>query len=411
MTSSGFPLTLPIDPIQGIYFHIPFCRTRCSYCDFYSTCVSDFDTQDVVSQYTTSLTQDLLRFEQAGIDLSSIQTAYFGGGTPSIVPIKIWERFIGTMRDILPLMDRFFKFSDREITVECNPESITQKKLVLWKDLGITRISMGIQSFNNVYLNRLNRIHTLKEVDTALNWISQMDGLDCSVDLIYGLPGQTCSEWEEDLKRFLSFNIPHISCYGLELHSESQLAKQLNEGSIPPLPSDEAYAQMYLYTIHLLKDHGYCHYEVSNFAKPGYSCRHNEFYWTGAPYLGMGASAAGYLGLERYAMIGDIKRYLVAVEHDLWDHIQVEQLNMEQRFLEFLFLRLRRAEGIPYDLFETMWGISFPENDAIIVQLQEEGYLISENKGIHFSEQGFLFANTIILQVEACIRPYLSFAF
>ena len=278
----------------GLYIHIPFCRSKCDYCDFYSLAGREERMDDYQKALMTHMkeTAPLTRGWQ-------VDTVYFGGGTPS---------FYGSRRlkELLRLIGKRFDLAkDAEITVECNPDSINRRDLIALRRAGANRISLGVQSADPQQRRCLHRIHSPKQVVQAVADIRQAKINNLSLDLIYGLPGQTMASWEDTLHKAMSLSPEHLSCYGLKVEADTPLAHQVSLGL--SLPDGDAQADLYLRAVELLQQGGYRQYEISNFAKPGRESRHNLKYWTGREYLGFGPGAHSYFGGQRYASPRDLE--------------------------------------------------------------------------------------------------------
>ena len=284
----------------GIYIHIPFCKSKCDYCDFYSLA----GQEEQMDRYQRALLTHLRSF---GPRMKGwvADTVYFGGGTPSYYGEK-------RLREILSLIQRLFTVSRQaEITVECNPDSVDWRSMARLRRSGVNRISLGVQSADPQQLRCLHRIHSPKQVVQAVADIRQAKINNLSLDLIYGLPGQTMASWEDTLHKAMSLSPEHLSCYGLKVEADTPLAHQVSLGL--SLPDGDAQADLYLRAVELLQQGGYRQYEISNFAKPGRESRHNLKYWTGREYLGFGPGAHSYFGGQRYAYPRDLEGYLQAI--------------------------------------------------------------------------------------------------
>ena len=314
--------------MAGIYIHIPFCRSRCIYCDFYSTTLG----RDTMISYAHALDQEMHRRRQY-IKGTRVHTIYIGGGTPSLLPAEVLQGIFSSVNACFSLDD------DAEVTIEANPvESIRQTP--------VNRISMGAQTFSDRLLRFLGRRHNSRQTVNAVQTCKEAGIANISLDLIYGLPGQTMHDWQSDVEQALSLGITHLSAYALSYEEGTPLDRMLRKGDIQET-DEELSRQMYNHLIAATRQAGFLHYEISNFALPGYHSRHNSSYWQGIPYLGLGAGAHSYDGLRtRRANLSDIKSYIAATDDVPHEE---ECLNNDERYDEFIMTRLRTSSGIPLD--------------------------------------------------------------
>ena len=323
--------------MAGIYIHIPFCTSKCAYCDFYS----EADQEKSIPDFIDALSQEI-RLRAHVLRNDPVETIYFGGGTPSLLNPDELATILKNIYSSYELTD------DPEISIEINPASVNSESLRLYKTLGVNRLSTGVQSFNNDELKYLGRIHT---TDDALAIIkdARTAGLDnIGIDLIFGLPVQTKESWEHTLNEAIRLNPEHISCYSLTWNRLTELGKNIIEKHIPE-PDENAVSDLYLLTHDRLMKAGYEHYEISNYAKPDRRCRHNESYWTGKSYLGFGPSAHTYNNNERSWNIPDVREYInvLSQPHPRLPMADREVLSEDQKAVEHLALALRRSEGVP----------------------------------------------------------------
>ena len=353
--------------MAGVYIHIPFCKSRCKYCDFFST--TDIEKQ---ARYVEAL---LAEWQQRQSEITdNIETIYIGGGTPSILDCTTLSK----------ITNAFAKSSPLEFTLEANPGDFTREKAQSWRDMGINRLSIGIQSFDDQLLTLIGRRHTGEQARQAVA-IAQSVGFDnISIDLMYALPGQTMQMWQNDVDVALQLGIQHISAYGLIYEEDTALTTLLEHGVIESVDEDTE-MRMYDYLVERLKANGFVHYEVSNFALPDYQSKHNSNYWHDIPYIGLGASAHSYNGEKRSWNICDLDLY---IEHMLQHQLQpeVELLTDEQRHIEHIMLGLRTNSGIDIDTIE------MSKAEPYLAQ----GLLIQEGRRIMATPQGFHILNRII---------------
>lgn len=323
--------------MAAVYIHIPFCKSRCKYCDFYSTTLLGRR-----AEYIEALLAEIaMRTDEIG---ENIPTIYFGGGTPSLLEVADIQRILSTL---LPSTQSDTAM-DREITLEANPGDLTIDKLQALRRLGINRLSIGIQSLDDNLLHMIGRRHTAAEAITAVNWAREAGFDNISVDLMYGLPGQTIEQWIHDIDTVLTLRPEHISCYCLSYEDGTPLTRMLSRGEISEV-DEETENAMYDTLCDKLQQAGYFRYEVSNFALPGRQSRHNSSYWNHTPYVGLGAGAHSYSQDVRSWNISDIEAYIQAsLARSLLR--ESEKLDEEALHTEQVMLGLRTALGIDPDL-------------------------------------------------------------
>ena len=329
--------------MAGIYIHIPFCSSRCIYCDFYSTTLG----LDMRSAYVDALCAELVA-RKTELTGQSVQTLYFGGGTPSLLTLPQLEQILTTLHeqfDILP---------SAEMTLESNPDDVTTDLAAGWRNLGFNRVSLGLQTFQDNILRLLRRRHNSATAREAVRTLRDVGFENLTLDLIYGLPGQTFELWMQDVQQLLELPVQHLSAYALSYEPGTVLTKMRDRKEIAEA-DEETIRKMYLYLIEASKKGGFEHYEISNFARPGYESKHNSSYWAGVPYLGAGPGAHSYDGRNvRRANLPDLKQYLSQkgnAPHSL------EELDQVQLFEEYLLTGLRTAKGISMEYIQTNFGL------------------------------------------------------
>ena len=359
--------------MSGIYVHIPFCKSRCKYCDFFSTTHLEKQTQ-----YTEAvLTEWSDRRKEL---MGGIQTIYIGGGTPSTMSVELLRRIIDAIRQET-------QDSDLEVTIEANPGDITLEKAKAWRALGINRLSIGIQSFNDHLLQLLGRRHNGLEAIQAVKNVQSAGFDNISIDLMYALPDQTMAMWQKDIAQALALGVQHISSYGL-IYEEGTVLTTLLEHGIIDAVDEEIELQMYDYLVEQLTTHGYEHYEVSNFALPRRQSRHNSSYWNDTPYIGIGAGAHSYNQTQRQWNISELDDYIQqALAHNLQPEIEV--LTHEQRHTEHIMLALRTCRGVAKKRL----------NQEAAERYIQQGLLTEKNGFIMATTQGFHVLNRIIEDV------------
>ncbi len=319
----------------ALYIHVPFCRHKCIYCDFYST-TDLFHIDKYVNAVLTEIdfwsTDDFFQQQQ-------FSTLYFGGGTPSLLSPEHLSAILQH------LFSAFDFFNDAEITLEANPGAILQEKLSAYRSAGVNRLTLGIQSFQDDELRFLTRIHSAQEAQAAFKAARQAGFDNIGVDLIFGLPGQTLETWEKNCRRALELEPEHISMYGLTFEEHTPLWRQLQKGHIQKC-DEEVERDMFIRGIDALKHAGYEQYEISNFARPGYSSKHNQKYWDASPFLSLGPSAHSYNGEKRWWNVSDTNLYINKVKRNTLPIENEEILSAAEKKQEFVLLGLRRKGGV-----------------------------------------------------------------
>ena len=368
----------------GIYIHVPFCRSKCQYCDFYSLSSKDDKLMD---GYLNAICSHI---KEAGAlaPAYKVDTVYFGGGTPS---------FFGAegMATILTAVRRAFDVDNNaEITFEANPDSVSDKLLKRLRAEGFNRVSLGIQTDDDEVLRKLGRPHTFANAVTAYHRIRKAGFRNVSVDLMYGLPGQTLRAWRETLEHVLTLNPEHISCYGLKVEEGTPLYEYRDYAK---LPDDDAQADMYLAAVEMLKAYGYRQYEISNFARKGLYSKHNMKYWTGGEYLGFGPSASSDFAGKRFTLCRSVQEYISGIKNKDKIIDEVQEIPLRERAGEYLMLRLRTFNGINAEDYERNFLLPFAPLEDILEKNRDFGYAVRTEDGRwHLNPKGFLLSNTII---------------
>lgn len=316
--------------MQGLYIHIPFCKSRCIYCGFFSTTMLDLR-----QQYVDALCQEMkMRCQGA----ENISTIYLGGGTPSQL----------TTDQLRQILHRAYKYNkvekDAEVTIEVNPDDVTERFANDLTQLPVNRVSMGVQTFDDKRLRFLHRRHTAEQVTTAVDRLRAAGIKNISIDLMYGFPGETIADCEADIAKALSLQVEHISTYCLMIEEDTQLQQMLQQGNIRET-EEELERQMYETIINRLEDGGYEQYELSNFARPGFHSRHNSSYWDGTPYIGIGAAAHSYDIESRSWNIADIKQYIQGMANSQRIY-EEERLDSDTRYNDAITVALRTSRGL-----------------------------------------------------------------
>jgi len=381
---------------ESAYIHIPFCRRRCFYCDFPISVIGDKSDPahfPPIDRYIESLEKEISHSANLG---KPLKTIFFGGGTPSLLPIE------GLSKIIQALEKKFGISPDSEISIEIDPGTFTADKLIQYQNLGINRISLGVQAFQDELLKTCGRSHNLQQIWDSLEFLLQVNFQNFSLDLISGLPNQTIEQWEESLEKVISVSPTHVSCYDLVLESVTAFGKMYAAGC-SPLPSEETAADMYRMAQRKLTQAGYEHYEISNYARKGYQCQHNRVYWKNRSYYGFGMGAASYLQGVRYtraATQNDYYQYVNSLENEQFKFPKSPN-NKKDLLLETLMLGLRLAEGISLEKLESDFGYAITENLICLLQsYSENGWVKISPKRIHLSDpDGFLFSNVVLTRI------------
>ena len=370
--------TMPNTRLLGLYIHIPFCKSKCAYCDFYSLAHSE----EKMDAYCAALCCHL---RKAAPDAAEhpVDTVYFGGGTPSYLGAERLTALLESVRSnyrILP---------DAEITLEANPDSARDAAaLRTLRAAGFNRLSLGAQSFDDAELRSVGRIHTSEEIAQAVRAAREAGFDNLSLDLIYGLPRQTMVRWRENLAAAIALDPEHLSCYGLKVEEGTPLYVRRESAQ---LPDDDAQADFYIETVRILKEHGYTQYEISNFSKAGRESRHNLKYWTLGEYLGFGPGAHSDFGGRRFAVARDLDTYLSGQIR----YSEDRAINAQERREEYLMLGLRTVRGIAAQ--ET--DAPFDGVESVLRTCGQHGLAEYTAGRWHLTPQGFLVSNSIIARV------------
>lgn len=370
----------------GLYVHIPFCRQKCSYCDFYSLAHSEEKMDD----YTAALVHHL---EEVAPQAAAhqVDTVYVGGGTPTYLGEKRLCAILKTIRK------RYDVARNAEITLEANPDSACDvKALKVLRRAGFNRISLGVQSADDELLQRIGRIHTFEQVKTAVAAARKAGFDNLSMDVIYGLPGQTMAQWEDTLSALLSLSPQHLSCYGLKVEEGTPLWQRRQQETFP---DDDQQAEMYLHAVAMLAENGFEQYEISNFARRGYASRHNLKYWHMDEYAGFGPGAHSDMGGVRFAYVRDMDRY---IRGQLLLSESEDGATLARDF-EYVMLSLRTAEGIDRRYFETVYRQRFDPMETLFCRYETAGLAQRTEKGWRLTPRGFLVSNAIIVELEEAL--------
>ena len=381
---------------KGIYIHIPFCHKKCSYCDFYS-----IEKVSQIDDFVLLLCKEIDLWSTTVDQKYSIDTLFFGGGTPSLLSAS-------HIKTIFTTLQKYFEFiPDFEWTLECNPGTVSTESLTSYKNIGVNRISFGVQSFHQNELDFLERIHSPEQAKQAVQFAKDAGFTLISVDLMYALPSQTLETWKETLKEAIQLGTTHISAYSLIYEEGTPLHAQYTKGLVVPIDEDID-VQLYHYANKELTSAGFVQYEVSNYAKNGEMCKHNLKYWNSEEYISFGPSAHGYFQGARYWNVRALSSYTEKISNGILPVINKELLTKEQRCFEMAFLGLR-STGIRLRAFEEEFGINLLELLAIDLKLWEEEKLIEIHNGILRSTSlGYQLNDAISLKVISKLEQVLQ---
>jgi oxygen-independent coproporphyrinogen-3 oxidase len=379
-----------LSPI-GLYVHFPFCLSKCAYCDFASAPVEALGGLPVARRYLDALNTELdLRAACAEFYGATLDSIYFGGGTPTVLPGEWLAELLSR------IAMRFTVAEGAECTVEANPGTVDESKVRALLATGVNRISLGVQSFSDDILRVLGRCHTAGQADDAIVAVRAAGCRNLSIDLIYGVPTQSVEDWRETLQRALTARPEHISAYGLSVEEGTPLAAAIECGELADIDQD-VYGDMYQATRDALRSAGYVHYEISNFALPGFECRHNRRYWAADEYLGLGASAHSHRRAVRWNNYRDVVVYASMLEAGVLPVARAEQLSSRAHLGEALMLGLRCAEGVSEAQVAERCGIAPGEVFAEeIRELSQRGLLAVEDGRLRVPQEAWLVSNEVL---------------
>lgn len=365
----------------GLYIHLPFCMRKCLYCDF----PSYSSIEKYMLDYTKALSIEI----ENKVKDKKVSTIFIGGGTPSYLSLEAWGILKNTLKNIS-------KYEDCEFTVECNPGSFDEEKLALMKDIGVNRLSIGLQAYQDKLLEKLGRIHDLQQFLDGFHLARRMGFNNINIDLMFAIPNQTFQDWKETLNEVVKLNPEHISCYSLIIEEGTPFYNMYQEGKLN-LPGEEIEIQMYEFTINFLKTNMYNQYEISNFAKEGRECRHNLIYWSMDDYIGCGASAHSYFNGSRNKNESSVEKYIEKVFDNIDPSVESFKNSIEDNIEEFMFLGLRKTNGISEEDFKFKFSKSiYDVYGDLIDKYQKKGLLKKEKGRIFLSQRGIEISNTIM---------------
>lgn len=372
----------------GLYIHVPFCKSKCGYCDFNSYA----GKEDMIPAYFDALSREVgiysVKLKNAHID-----TIYIGGGTPSYVDAKYIYNILNICRQSFSIA------KGAEVTIESNPGTLSFEKLLAYKTIGINRLSIGLQACQNRILRRIGRIHSMEEFEENYSAARKAGFKNINVDLMFGLPGQEMRDWAESLAKVAKLGAEHISCYGLNIEAGTPIASYI-ESDPECLPGEDDDREMYGLAIDKLSRKGYVHYEISNFARKGFECRHNLMYWDCGRYIGLGAGAHSYFEGKRYSNVREIEKYTDSLLMRNTAPVDgAEEIDGKTQMSEFMILGLRKVEGVLKEEFEKRFGKEITEEYGEgIARVIRAGLLEDTGCGFRLTRRGLNLANEVLIE-------------
>ncbi|WP_442952791.1 radical SAM family heme chaperone HemW [Paenibacillus sp. Soil522] len=373
---------------RALYIHIPFCTNKCHYCDFTSYVLKGQPVDEYLDALEMEMQRTVAQWPPAEID-----TVFVGGGTPTVLTPPQMEKFLKAVRTYFPLAPNV------EFTMEANPGTTDIDKLTAMKAGGVNRISFGVQSFDNGLLERIGRIHSVDDVYRSIENARAAGFTNLSIDLMFGLPGQTVELLRDSVNRAMELGLPHYSIYSLKVE-ENTLFHKLYERNELPLPPEEEEFNMFILLMDMLKENGYAHYEISNFAKPGYESRHNSTYWRNEPYYGLGAGAHGYTNRMRHVNLKGITPYIDAAAEKL-PRLETALVPEAEAMEDLMMVGLRLLAGVPASRFSNQFAGQTLEGKfgGVIHKLMDDGLLEAEKTGddtiYRLTDKGVLLGNEV----------------
>ncbi|MGE7951793.1 radical SAM family heme chaperone HemW [Lysinibacillus xylanilyticus] len=374
---------------RGVYIHIPFCHQICNYCDFNKF----YFKNQPVDEYIEALGKEMeLATKKYPESFKQIETIFLGGGTPTALSPQQLVKLLELIRTYIPMS------SVTEFTSEANPDELSEAKMRALFDGGVNRLSMGVQSFDQELLKKIGRTHSNKHVYETIALAKKVGFRNISLDLMYGLPGQTMAQWKDTLEKAFALDLPHFSAYSLIVEPKTIFYNQYTKGKLH-LPTEDLEADMYDVLMNQMEAHGLQQYEISNFAQAGFSSKHNKIYWENDEYAGFGAGAHGYLAGVRYSNHGPLKKYMETVNAGelpiVYEHVVTENEKREEQ----MFLGLRKIEGITHTIYEEKFKESMHVRYRhVIEKLVSEGLLEDDSKGIRLTRKGRFVGNEVFQQ-------------
>jgi len=373
---------LIINILASIYIHIPYCKQACTYCDFHFR-ISQKDKEEMLKSIEKEI-----EMRQSYLNDSTISSIYFGGGTPSMLNKAEIQSLIHT------IYNSFKIDTDAEITLECNPDNLNKKKLLELKKIGITRLSIGIQSFDDSDLKFMNRSHNAKEALSCIQFAKEVGFENITIDLIYGLPKQSNEKWKKNLTQMLALDIQHFSAYSLTVEPKTKLKHLIDKKLITPL-DDKVTVEHFNTLVDIASENNFVHYEISNFGKEGFFSNHNTSYWKNKHYLGIGPSAHSFNGISRQWNVASNKEYIKKLNEDD-SYFEVEQLSDTQQYNEYIFTALRTIWGVELEYINNQFGqeaINYFKKQ--VINWENKDHIKNEDGIYTLTKQGKLYADAI----------------
>lgn len=371
--------------MRGMYIHIPFCHQICHYCDFNKV----FFKNQPVDEYIESIGHELSILQNEGHSFSNIETVFLGGGTPTSLSEKQLDR-------LLEIINAFVDYKKlREFSTEANPDELTEGKLAVLKNGGVSRLSIGVQSFDEELLKQIGRTHGANDPKRVIDEARRIGFENISIDLIYGLPNQTIGQWKDTLDEALSLDLPHYSGYSLIIEPKTVFYNLMNKGKLP-LPGEDAEAEMFAILMEQMERAGKKQYEISNFSVPEYESVHNLIYWDNDEYAGVGAGAHGYLKGERYANIGPLKKYMEQTDNGNRPLFNIHTVSQKEQMEEEMFLGLRKLKGVTFSEFERKFTTPLKEvYGEQLDELVEKGLIQVKDDRVQLTRKGIFRGNEV----------------
>lgn len=371
----------------GLYIHIPFCVSKCNYCDFNSFKLN----KELKDRYIKDLKKEMILYKDEFRE-KEITSIFLGGGTPSILESE-------EIREIFFYIKSNFNIKkDAEITIECNPGTLSKEKLITMKDLGINRLSIGLQATQESHLRYIGRIHTYEEFVKNYKEALDIGFKNINIDLMYALPNQNFDEWKDSLEKIVKLNPSHISAYSLILEEGTKLHDMYEKNEFEMIDEDTD-IKMYNYTINYLKDNGYNQYEISNYSKIGFECNHNILYWKCNHYIGLGPGASGYINNYRYNNLESLNDYHEKLLNNEKPIDFIDELTIEDKIQEKIFMGLRMNEGIKFIEFKDEFDLDFKLRfKDVLKRLKENKLIIEDEFGIKLTQDGREISNSVFIE-------------
>ncbi|TFJ94066.1 radical SAM family heme chaperone HemW [Lentibacillus salicampi] len=371
---------------QSVYIHIPFCQQICHYCDF----TKFFYNEKLATEYIEALANEINT--QIDGKKNRVNTIFIGGGTPTALNL-------GQLRSLMQLIDAKFDIAGAsEFSIEANPGDFDEEKAKLLKHFGVSRVSLGVQVFDDAMLEELGRLHQIKDVYKTIELLQQNGLENISIDLIYALPNQTVEHFRSTLDEALSFNLPHYSAYALQIEPKTVFYQRYNKGKLHRPPQEDE-VRMYDILKESMRNNSLQQYEISNFAKPGYESQHNLVYWKNEHYYGFGAGAHGYLPGKRTGNLRPLPAYVKQALENGNPVLNTEEIGMKEMIEEEMFLGLRKMEGVSKHQFLEKFGFSYERlYQDVISYLSDKGWLMTDGDQLRLTDQGVLFGNDVFEQ-------------